>query len=134
LYNAYFKYKCFFSLDAVNWAACGRLMDYSTFNTIIVIGCGSDNPTVQLWDVHKNEFFTTDFSCPSTEGSELGAGHFDELNESHLVYTNNGLEIYTFNLEDGFVFVGDTPGDTNFGDAFVAPRGYTGCIAEAEAQ
>jgi hypothetical protein len=108
--------------DVTTLPACGRIVDQSNSHNLIVIACGSDNPTVQLWDAQSNELYLTDYVCPSGL-----TGNFEELDDSWLVWTNTGDNVHYFNLQDGFVEVTNTPVTSGGGDAWVVPRGYVEC-------
>jgi hypothetical protein len=99
-------------------------VDQSNSHNLIVIACGSDNPTVQLWDAQSNELYLTDFDCPGAL-----TGNFEELDDSWLAWTNTGDNMHYFNLQDGFVEVTDAGATGLGGDAWVVPRGYVECSA-----
>ena len=127
----FWKYFFFFRMvDSVNYPACGILRDRTTLQRTVVIGCGRDTTKVQFWDLESNEIFLAPFTCPDVDSTGVidEDGHFDELNDNYLIFTNSQTFVYRFDLENGFVSMPTATSVSHHGgDSFVAPRGTVEC-------
>jgi len=119
----------------INKPACGVLMDRTDYHKVVVIGCGESFTVpsyLQVWNLATNMIYNTMFECPDADGNtQTDAGHFKELDDSYLVFTNAAGHAYTFNLETGFsesTNLTNSGGMHTGGDSFVADRGTTKCV------
>ena len=68
-----------------------------------MIGCGRESPIVQIWDLETNEIYNSPHFCPDLDPNVTDEdGHFDELNDNYLVFTNTHGNVLNFDLENGF--------------------------------
>merc|ERR1712107_775212 len=122
-------------VDSVNYPACGILRDRTTLQRTVVIGCGRDTTKVQFWDLESNEIFLAPFTCPDVDSTGVidEDGHFDELNDNYLIFTNSQTFVYRFDLENGFVSMPTATSVSHHGgDSFVAPRELWNVLVEME--
>jgi len=110
-------------------------MDRTDYHKNVVIGCGEDYTLpsyLQVWNLATNMVYNTMFECPDSDSNSItDYGHFKELDDSYLVFTNAAGHAYTFNLESGFsenITLTNSGGVHTGGDSFVAPRGTTKCV------
>lgn len=115
--------------SSVNYPACGILKDRTNQHRTVVIGCGRDSTVVQYWDLETNQIHLSAFQCPDALSASDEDGHFDELNDNYLIFTNSQEYVYRFDLENGFVYTGTTSVSHHGGDSFVAPRGTVECTS-----
>jgi len=119
---------------ALNFPACGILRDRISFHKKVVIGCGRESPIVQIWDLETNEIYNSPHFCPDLDPNVTDEdGHFDELNDNYLVFTNTHGNVLNFDLENGFWMepqgnIIATADNHYMGDSFVAPRGTVECL------
>ncbi len=84
-------------------SACGRVM--SSGNPVIVIACGHNSTSIEMWDIHSNLMTTSvDHNC---SGIETILSNFQNLDSQHLALAvendwGNDKIIY-FNLVEGFI-------------------------------
>ena len=97
--------------SAVNFPACGILRDRTSYHKIVVIGCGRYSTilghTLQYWDMETNEIYHSPHECPDSDSVNYEDGHFDELNDNYLVFTNGQGYVYNFDIENGFSRIGE---------------------------
>ena len=109
-------------------------MDRLDHSKKVVIGCGRDSngANLQVWDINTNMVYENAmYACPDSDSDSTTSddGHFKELDDSQLVFTNSRGMAYIFDLENGFSATGYSSGADHYeGDSFVAPRGTVACL------
>ena len=97
IYFEIIKFLCLFFnfrlASAVDFPACGVLMDRTDYHKDVVIGCGRDSTGtfLQVWNLATNLVHATTYACPDSDSDATTSddGNFKELDESYLVFTNS---------------------------------------------